>query len=133
VLYFGVTKISAITRAHVINVTRTTYLQPGKPHSTPRSLRQGRRCLFLETVSLSLKKNYRVLTGSVYREPAELKILLYFDLCYENTLSATTRAHVMNVTHTTYLQPGKPHSTPRSLRQARRSFFLETVSLSSPE
>ncbi len=74
--------------------------QPGKPHSTHRSLRQARRCLFLETVSWSLKKNYRALTGSVYREPAELKILLYFGMCYEN-ISACTTDSLLHLTRRT--------------------------------
>jgi hypothetical protein len=42
-----------------------------------------RNCL-VKLPGISLKKNYRVLTGSVYREPAELKIWHYFGLCYEN-------------------------------------------------
>jgi hypothetical protein len=106
-LYFDLcyeNTISATTRAHVINVTHTTCLQPGKHHSTHRSLRQARRSLFLETVSLqlpgiSLKKNYQVLTGSVYREPAELKILFYFGLCYEKISYRKSACTTDSVSH----------------------------------
>ncbi len=57
------------------------------------------RNYLIKLPGISLKKNYRVLTGSVYREPAELKILLYFGLCYENISYRKSACTTDSVSH----------------------------------